>query len=279
LHRRGIKNYAKFWNQRNKKFMQENLRPSMSEDALLKLPYIETNPQFTTRKSVKLIFGDEEAVNDFIALKEDLSTFENMQDYQIDKNRYIPDSYDSIHVIRNSGDYYVQESLAKSHSPLHKITYKDILTARDIFSDRLGNINIRAAKEGIMQELNKSVIHLLKRQGRRKKQKRDKSFKKVQSKAKIAELERMLQSMEAIKKPGRNNIQTSFTLPRINLSIKQDDSKIDEAKELPEKIFTSDISKIIEVNTEDQSKLKKRCDRRNNFWKGIFVLNVLQEKH
>lgn len=97
-----------------------------------------------------------------------------MLDFRNDENRYIPDSYDSIHVIKNSGDYYVQESLTKSHSPLHKITYKDILTARDIFSDRLGNINIRAAKEGIRQELNKSVIHLLKRQGHKKKKKREK---------------------------------------------------------------------------------------------------------
>lgn len=115
-------------------------------------------------------------------------------------------------------------------------------------------------------------IFLKDRDIKRKRRERN-SFKKIQIKARIAELERMLQSVETIKKSSaRNNVQSSFTLPHINLSIKHDDSKVDETKELAGKIFSIDISKIHEVNTQDQSKLKKEQTRKTNFWKGNFML-------
>jgi len=113
----------------------------------------------------------------------------------------------------------VQKNISKAHSPFIKLKYSDILAARDIFTDNLGNINIRAATEGINKELNKSIITLLKQRSKKKKAERNRSFKKLRQQSKAVEFERMMMTINSpTHKNSRNDTKDSFKLPAIKSS-------------------------------------------------------------
>jgi len=81
-----------------------------------------------------------------------------------------------------------------------------------------GKINTRAAKEGTMKELNKSIVHLLTHQAKQRKAKRKRDFKKLERKSRIHELERIVQSYDMPQRDtSRNFNHTDFTLPLLNV--------------------------------------------------------------
>lgn len=244
---KALKNYGNFWNKRNKKLIQDTLRPCLSHDALVTLPYIEDDPQVSARKKPSKIMGFNDSVEENLQTLFDMNTSKSRTSRNVTKfpefNTYIPSVQESIHVLKNGGDYYVQESLAKSHSPLYKINYRDIVKARDIFTDKYGNINIRAAKESVQKELPKSVIHMMKVNGKKKRLKREKHFKQLKSQSKAMELKRILENtskFDTVCNTTRN-YQPSFTLPHINLNFKTNVPKDAESKEIV--LASSNINK------------------------------------
>ena len=97
----------------------------------------------------------------------------DMNELRISKK--LPNVENTMHYIKNTGHYYVQESLHKSHSPVHKMQLKEVIKckvfkpklkflslARDIFMDESGKINTRAALEASKNELGRSIMYLLK---------------------------------------------------------------------------------------------------------------------
>ena len=53
----------------------------------------------------------------------------------------VPEIQDSVHIIKNSGDFYVQKSFSKSiyvstTTGMSKQRYQDLINARDIFLSR-----------------------------------------------------------------------------------------------------------------------------------------------
>lgn len=215
------------------------------------MPYIEEDPQYQTER----VNDPSKWLND--TLDEKLRTLmlnrENSKS-RISQNwskttetspqrKNLPEVQHAIHPIRNGGEFYVQESLAKSHSPIYKISYKDVQRARDIFTDKKGNINVRAALEGTKEELNKGVVHLMKLQGKKKRIKRNRRFKKLKTKAKAQETHRVLQYVDKTQiHTSRNEHQKSFILPQLNLSIKS--PVVKTSKEILAVPFKADISTI-----------------------------------
>lgn len=141
--------------------------------------------------------------------------------------------------------------------------------------DNNGQMDIRAAKEGTLKELNKNITYLLTHQAKQRKLKRKKKLKKLENKLQYQEYERILQTYE---KPtqdySRNQKKNVLTLPLINsqimspkfpinFSIRRDESFIKESeeddKELEIKDFMGDTSTIEPLLSEE---LKKSVNKR-----------------
>lgn len=176
---KGLKGYGNFWNKHNKQIIKDRIRPSLSEDALKTLPYIEEDPQYQTERQNDNSKWFNETLNEQLKYLRHNDT----NNSKLTTNRsesvlkFIPEVKDSVHVIKNGGGYYVQESLAKSHSQMYLVRHEDVIKARDLFLDKDGNYNLRAAKESTKKELNQSIVQLLRHQAKQKRIKRNKNFK------------------------------------------------------------------------------------------------------
>ncbi|CAI2365979.1 unnamed protein product [Moneuplotes crassus] len=252
---KSIKNYNKFWQKRNKELIQEKIKPSLSHQALLTqtdeiteplknhmLPYIKTSRNDHSRWL-------NDTFDETLKMLEEANLTRSLTRIEHQEKLKVPEVQDSMHVLRNKGDYYVQKSLLNSiycstQTGMFNQRYKDLVNARDLFMDKDGKIDVRAAKEGLKKDLDKNLANLLQLQAKKRKRKREKKLKKLERKSKLHEYERILQSYEKNKNDfTREYEEKSLALPQvkpdvsphmlssdfpINLTIRRDESFIKE---------------------------------------------------
>ena len=141
-------NVFRFWDKRNNEVLDQKLRPSLSEYEIATLPYIERDPQIFKPKVSQNIFKTFEIPDYKIQVQENdslsnkinlLKTNEEdtltLNDDDVDNNELrvslqLPNVENTMHVMKNKGKYFVQESLHKSHSPMYTLDIQDVIKCK-----------------------------------------------------------------------------------------------------------------------------------------------------